>query len=441
MAEQPAPTKPVHTIVLDAGPILKNVPPLSTLLAQAEELVTTPAVVGEIRDPVARSRVETLYLPFMKQRTPSPKSVQVISEFARKTGDRAVLSKVDIEILALAYEIECERNGGDWRLRSVPGQKRVNGKPPIKEGEASAENATTEKVDEAAEGAQKEGEVKNENTTADVDKVTEDLAETTIKEDAARSTEATEIAPEETVPATDGRAEDSIDDITVEVVEDEEEGEDSDGGGEWITPSNIKKKQARDEEAGLSGTPEPKVMQVATMTTDFACQNVLLQMNLNLLSTTTLQRIRHLRTFVKRCHACFSITKEMNKQFCPRCGKDTLTRVSCSTDANGQFKLHLKKNMQWNNRGNVFSVPKPTHGSSNGKWKGGGGQGGWGSNLILAEDQKEYMRAVTDEKRQQRRERDLMDEDYLPGILTGERHRSGGRVKVGAGRNVNSRRR
>lgn len=270
MAEQPASTKPVHTIVLDAGPILKNVPPLSTLLAQAEELVTTPAVVGEIRDPVARSRVETLYLPFMKQRTPSPKSVQVISEFARKTGDRAVLSKVDIEILALAYEIECERNGGDWRLRSVPGQKRVNGKPPIKEGEASAENATTEKVDEAAEGAQKEGEVKNENTTADVDKVTEDLAETTIKEDAARSTEATEIAPEETAPATDGRAEDSIDDITVEVVEDEEEGEDSDGGGEWITPSNIKKKQARDEEAGLSGTPEPKVMQVATMTTDFA---------------------------------------------------------------------------------------------------------------------------------------------------------------------------
>lgn len=458
MAEQPESTKPVHTIVLDAGPILKNVPPLSTLLAQAEELVTTPAVVGEIRDPVARSRVETLYLPFMKQRTPSPKSVQVISEFARKTGDRAVLSKVDIEILALAYEIECERNGGDWRLRSVPGQKRVNGKPPVKEGDASVENATTEKVDEAAKGTHKEGEVKTENTTADVDKVAEDLAETTIKEDATQSTEATEAAPEETAPPADDTVEDAIHEITVEVVEDEEEGEDSDGGGEWITPSNIKKKQARDEEAGLSGTPEPKVMQVATMTTDFAvsyisseveihglivlqCQNVLLQMNLNLLSTTTLQRIRHLRTFVKRCHACFSITKEMNKQFCPRCGKDTLTRVSCSTDANGQFKLHLKKNMQWNNRGNVFSVPKPTHGSSNGKWKGGGGQGGWGSNLILAEDQKEYIRAVTDEKRQQRRERDLMDEDYLPGILTGERHRSGGRVKVGAGRNVNSRRR
>jgi RNA-binding protein NOB1 len=46
-----------------------------------------------------------------------------------------------------------------------------------------------------------------------------------------------------------------------------------------------------------------------------------------------------------------------------------------------------------------------------------------------------------EEERRQRRERDLMDEDYLPGILTGERNRAGGRTKVGAGRNVNSKKR
>ncbi|RMJ22060.1 rna-binding protein, partial [Aspergillus sp. HF37] len=120
----PPPTaKPVHTIVLDAGPILKNTPPLSTLLAQSETLLTTPSVIGEIRDPDARARVETLYLPFVTQRSPAPASVAVLAEFARKTGDRAVLSKTDIEVLALAYEVECERNGGDWRLRSVPGQR------------------------------------------------------------------------------------------------------------------------------------------------------------------------------------------------------------------------------------------------------------------------------------------------------------------------------
>lgn len=117
---------------------------------------------------------------------------------------------------------------------------------------------------------------------------------------------------------------------------------------------------------------------------------------------------------------------------------DTLTRVSCSTNEKGEFTLHLKKNMQWNKRGHIFSVPKPVHGSSNGRIK-GGGKGGWGNGLIFAEDQKEYVRAKEAEGRQ--RARDLMDEDYLPSILTGDRVNSGGGIKVGAGRNVNSRKR
>ncbi|PYH96171.1 D-site 20S pre-rRNA nuclease [Aspergillus ellipticus CBS 707.79] len=413
MTDTTAPPKPVHTIVLDAGPILKNTPPLSTLLTQCEELVITPSVVKEIRDPAARQRVETLYLPFLKQRTPSPKSISVISEFSRKTGDRAVLSKTDIEVLALAYEVECERNGGDWRLRSVPGQKRVNGKPPVKEEEAKPEAESTE-VDAVAE---------NLNSASLEDKKEE--------EPSAQETE-TQEAPAE------AEAEAEVEEPSSQDVAPEEEDDDSDGG--WITPSNLKKRQARDDAGSAAAAPEPKVMQVATMTTDFACQNVLLQMNLNLLSTSTLQRVRHLKSFVKRCHGCFSTTREMDKQFCPRCGKDTLTRVSCTTDANGQFKMHLKKNMQWNNRGNVFSVPKPTHGTSNGKWKGGGGKGGWGTELILAEDQKEFVRANAEQSRRLRKEHDLMDEDYLPSILTGERSKNG-RIRVGAGRNVNSRKR
>ncbi|KAL4927782.1 rRNA-binding endoribonuclease [Aspergillus undulatus] len=430
MAEQ-ATTKPVHTIVLDAGPILKNNPPLSTLLAQCEELLITPSVVAEIRDPDARQRVETMYLPFLKQRSPSPKSVAFLSEFARKTGDRAVLSRTDLEVLALAYEVECERNSGDWRLRSVPGQKQVNGKPPAKLAEKEVEQQP-EEATKTEENAEK----------SVVEQVTEDLNTATLDEKAQESI--TE-GPAETVP--EAMPESGQDASTSETPKKEDEIEEEDGGasesdgGEWITPSNLKKRQARDENNSATAAPEPKVMQVATMTTDFACQNVLLQMNLNLLSTTTLQRIKHLKSFIKRCHACFSTTKDMSKQFCPRCGGDTLTRVSCTTDANGQFKMHLKKNMQWNNRGNVFSVPKPVHGSANGKWKGGGGKGGWGTQLILAEDQKEYVKATAEQSRQLRRERDLMDEDYLPGILTGERNKQTGRIRVGAGRHVNSRKR
>jgi RNA-binding protein NOB1 len=42
-----APSKQVHSLVIDANAIIKNDPTVSTLLAQAEELYTIPAVVSE----------------------------------------------------------------------------------------------------------------------------------------------------------------------------------------------------------------------------------------------------------------------------------------------------------------------------------------------------------------------------------------------------------
>lgn len=52
--------------------------------------------------------------------------------------------------------------------------------------------------------------------------------------------------------------------------------------------------------------------------------------------------------------------------------------------------------------------------------------------LILREDQKEYEREVV--RGERRKERDLLDPDYLPGILTGERRDAGGRPRIGYGR-------
>ncbi|KAL9063387.1 MAG: hypothetical protein Q9157_008271, partial [Trypethelium eluteriae] len=124
--------KPVHTVVLDAGPIIRNDPTVSSLVAHTERIVTVPSVISEIRDAATRSRVETLLLPFLIQRTPKPDSINFIKNFSRKTGDLSVLSQPDLQILALSYELECELNGGDWRLRNEPGQKRMNGTPPAK---------------------------------------------------------------------------------------------------------------------------------------------------------------------------------------------------------------------------------------------------------------------------------------------------------------------
>jgi RNA-binding protein NOB1 len=435
MASETAPSasKPVHSLIIDTGPIIKNEPPVSTLLGQAETLFTIPAVIDEIRDSVTRARVESTLLPFLTLRSPRPASIKVITDFARRTGDLEVLSRPDIHLMALAYELECERNHGDWRLRSLPGQKRVNGAPPASlKGEAATETS----ADSAETPAQREPETVQTPDGITVPEILETKEVSKPVEPSSADNSNTEIkstdcdsAPASEQPATEPTP-------TVEEVQVSEEGGSDEEG--WITPSNLKKHQEKDGNPSAEPQEEHKVMQVAMITSDFAMQNVLLRMNLNLLSPS-LQRIRQLRTWVMRCHACFDISKDMSKQFCGRCGKPTLLRTSCSTDQNGTFKIHLKKNMQWNTRGNVYSIPKPVAGTSNGKLVAGGGKGGWGQGLILAEDQKEYVQAMTGARR--RKEKDLMDEDYLPNILSGDRGRGGGRPKVGAGKNVNSKKR
>ncbi|KAI0883141.1 D-site 20S pre-rRNA nuclease [Annulohypoxylon maeteangense] len=434
------PSKPIHSLVVDTGPLIKNDPPISTLIAQAHELYTLPSVISEIRDAATRARVETTLLPFLKLRSPKPESVKFVTDFARRTGDLEVLSKPDIHLIALTYELECERNGGDWRLRKTPGQKGLNGKAPKRD-----EDGVSEQKEEESEPANVEESSEEQNKTEQIpleiyeEESTEENAEIQKQPAIQQETVTQALDSLSLEPSTLPTMETISNNTTTPETTTQEAQEDEDEDG-WITPSNLKKHQAKDK---LSGPEQPiqKFLQVALLTSDYAMQNVLLRMNLNLVSPS-LARITRVKTWVLRCHGCFAISRDMSKQFCPRCGQSTLTRVSCSTDSAGNFTVHLKKNFQWNNRGNVYSVPKPVHGSSSGKAKNtGGGKNGWGRELILAEDQKEFVKKSTDQRRA--RQRDLMDEDYLPGILTGDRGAGGGngRVRIGAGRNVNSRKR
>jgi len=435
--------KLVHAIVLDAGPILKSDPSISTLLARSEQLFTSSSIVAEIKDANARSRVETTLIPFLTIRDPDVKSIEVITDFARKTGDLIVLSKADISILALAYEIECEKNGGDWRLRRVPGQKVINGLVPLK-GEPASQAAGSGTAHDARTQSSNLETQQGHDILLDDARVAETATApngpSNSDPDKALSTAMSALQTVDKSPSIEHEAKEEPISAAQAVTLANESGSDTSDSEGWITPSNLKKHQVRDANAGLAPDTENKAMQVATMTTDYAMQNVILQMGLNLLSAS-IQQVRHIRTYILRCYACFEKIKDMTKQFCPRCGKPTLTRVSCSTNAKGEFQIHLKKIMQWNHRGDRFSIPKPTAGTASGKvgTDKGGGKGGWGQELILAEDQKEYVRAMQGESR--RKEKNLMDEDYLPSILTGDRGRAGGRPKVGAGRNVNSKKR
>ncbi|KAF3000088.1 Nin1 binding protein [Curvularia kusanoi] len=492
MAVEPT-QKPIHSLILDTGPLIKNVVSISTIINSAEELYTTPAIISEIRDEATRMRVQTTLMPFLKVRNPSPASYDAVIAFSKKTGDHAVLSRQDLGILALAYEIHCEKNGGDWGLRSVP-------KGPIKlRPEEEEEARKLKEAKEAAKAAQEQaalenGQVEEEDEWATVTKskkskkskgpikknnkpeeaqaemvleqpVTEAEPQGKPEEPAVQDAsqeqpaslpagekpvevESTSESTQQVTDAASGSAsiEQDLSSLDISSQEPQQEpatvasDDEDDNDGEWITETNLPEHQVND--SGLQAnvrTQGPTQMDVATMTIDFAMQNVLLQMNLKLI-TTNMQRIKKLSSKVLRCHACFQIVKDMSKQFCPRCGGATLARVSCSTNAKGEFHIHLAKNYTYNKRGDKFSIPKPIAGTANTKWTGiGGGKGGWGRDLILAEDQKEYTKQLEKEKRE--KASDLMDQDYLPGILTGDRGRAGGRVKVGAGKNVNAKKR
>jgi RNA-binding protein NOB1 len=569
-----APRRPIHSLILDTGPLIKNAVSISTIINSAEEIFTTPAIISEIRDAATRSRVETTLMPFLKIRNPSPASYDAVVAFSKKTGDFSVLSRQDLGILALAYEVHCERNGGPWGLREAPKQPLLT-KPgeEQKEEEEDAEitgeiqkdedvlvaieEKTTEdvKVDEEANtGEQGEDNAKADDGVKRKDKKTGEprprkergsakhlqmKAEKERKKQARalalangeqpaveqqkESTEAGEVnqsaggvsieeqpieqtAVEQPKESASTVVEESTGGVPIEeqpteqiaaqtvtttenttteqneekttisekaTIEESQQSPESSaaqeqGAEQAQAPASEQEENTIVEQEAVQATQEAPVeptsnlpahraidsglpadmpltpqsqLDVATMTIDFAMQNVLLQMNLHLLSTN-MQRIKHLVSKVLRCHACFLIERDLTKQFCPRCGAhSSLRRVNCSTSSRGVFRLHLAKNYQVNKRGDKFSIPKPIAGTANTKWSGiGGGQGGWGRDLILSEDQKEFTKKVEEERRG-RGARDLMDEEYLPGILTGDRSgRQGGRVKVGAGRNVNSKR-
>ncbi|KXH52837.1 hypothetical protein CSIM01_12451 [Colletotrichum simmondsii] len=434
--------KPIHALVLDTGPLIKNDPPVSTLLAQADELYMLPSIVDEIRDVSTRTRVQTTLMPFVKLRNPRPDSIKFVSDFARRSGDLEVLSRPDLHLLALTYELELEKTGGDQNLRKQPGARSSNDKAPGAEAPVPEAEAETEsqgkpatETDEVAGPAQVQ-----EDTSI------EQSAEKTQTETQQSATLEASSSDVETAQITQDMSNLEVDDkttsepaVTSVAGANEAQGEESDSEDGWITPSNVKKQKEKDSKL-LQPTAPAIDIKVGILTSDYAMQNVALRIGLNLLSPS-MSRITQLKTWVLRCHGCFQVCKKMDRQFCPSCGQATLIRTSCTTDEDGTFKIHLKRNFQWNNRGNVFSIPKPSAGTASGKLsKNVGGKNNWGTNLIFAEDQKEYERAVGDNRRARRR--DLMDEDYLPSILTGDRQTgANGKVRLGPGRNINGRRR
>ncbi|KAL9255835.1 RNA-binding NOB1-like protein [Drosera capensis] len=113
---------------------------------------------------------------------------------------------------------------------------------------------------------------------------------------------------------------------------------------------------------------------VACITGDFAMQNVILQMGLRLVAPGGLQ-IRELHRWILKCHACLTVTPEIGRIFCPKCGNGgTLRKVAVTVGENGMVLAARRPRVSL--RGTRFSLPLPQ-----------GGRDGVSKNPILREDQ------------------------------------------------------
>ncbi|BFZ58654.1 20S-pre-rRNA D-site endonuclease nob1 [Savitreella phatthalungensis] len=434
------PPAKILNLVLDAGPIISGTLPPS--ISDATTTYTTPSVLSELRDETARQRAHLL-LPSLVTRVPRPASMQFVRDFARKTGDLAVLSRTDLELIALTYELECEVNGGDWRLRNEPGQKSINGRPPVPQPKpdiqsdkhdaetgADAESSHADgpqdhQPDEQGEEVESWASRLKKLSLAEKASTPAPTPVTATTQTEAPVSSADEPSTTDGPSTTDEPTTTQEDEAPAEEAEADEEDDDDDEG--WITPSNIGKHKVADDDNTTASAGEEKVMKVACASADYAMQNVLLQIGLNLISSEG-KRITSVRTWVLRCYACFKTTRHMDKKFCPSCGGATLLRTATSTDSRGQQRVHLKRNFQYNTRGTVYAIPSTKAGTANMKGR---------DNLVLRADQRELQKQ---EKRDKyKKEVDLLDQDSLPSILTGHRKGHTQDLTVGYGkRNPNA---
>ena len=308
--------------------------------------------MDEVRDVEARRRLETTMLTTrLELRAPSKEALAKVIAFANATGDFAALSAADIKLIAVTRMIEVELNG-EQNLRAAPvAQAQVFKRG----GEEKEEEEEEEDVEEG--GEEGEGDDDDEFYKGCVVHSLDDdehVHAATVSDAVAAGDQPpldlkgkkvdAPVAAAASAAATSGSGSKAAS---------------LPGWGDWVTDA-----------AQLRGAAQPEISKdgaeeegssVACLTSDFAMQNVLLQMGLRVLSPDG-RRITRVKQWALRCYTCTKITRNMTKQFCPHCGNCTLKRVSISVDAKGSIMAFFNPKNKISKRGSKFPVPKPVGG-------------------------------------------------------------------------------
>ncbi|KAM9607572.1 RNA-binding protein NOB1 isoform 1-T1 [Trichechus inunguis] len=370
---------PVEHVVADAGAFLRD----AALQDIGKNIYTLREVLSEIRDKATRRRLAVL--PYeLHFKEPFPEYVRLVTEFSKKTGDYPSLSATDIQVLALTYQLEAEFVGVS-HLKQEPEKVKVSSSvrhpetPLLISGFhlPSKLKPPREKVDHEHPASEPENlEFSSfmfwRNPLPNIDRELQELL----------------LDKGESVPSEEEDEEENG------FEERKDEDSDADGGG-WITPSNIKQIQQELEQCCV-----PNNVRVGCMTTDFAMQNVLLQMGLHVLAVNGML-IREARSYILRCHGCFKTTSDMNRVFCSHCGNKTLKKVSVTVSDDGTLLMHFSHNPKvLNPRGLRYSLPTPKGGK-------------YAVNPHLTEDQRFPQLRLS---RKARQKTNVFAPDYIAGV-------------------------
>lgn len=386
--------KRVQCLVADSASFIRNAP----LQNISEKVYTILEVINEIKDPQTRQRLAVL--PYeVNFREPSQESIKFVTEFSKKTGDFKSLSAVDIRVLALTYQLEKEFCDV-LHIKSEPTSKTS----VVPEMKFTSDNQMagfyiTKKESDQSKASD---ECKQEQMETDLSKVndngnTDDIINQLHVEETRQT-----VMGERNNNGDERNENDTMDEYTIEEGEKLEDGDgeetlddnDEDGGG-WITPQNLndmKLKMGVEEGDELSEANAKCVC----LTTDFAMQNVLIQMGLHVISMEG-RLIHHVRSYIQKCYGCNKETHDMTRMFCPSCGNNTLRKVAISVDSDGTIQYHYsRKGRNFNIRGTKFSLPQPKGGRH-------------GDDIITCEDQKKHIRNMPKQKDYS----NALDPDYV----------------------------
>uniref|UniRef100_A0A1X7TKB4 RNA-binding protein NOB1 n=1 Tax=Amphimedon queenslandica TaxID=400682 RepID=A0A1X7TKB4_AMPQE len=296
----------VSCLVVDSGPFIKG----AALQDWSQTVYTIRDVISEIKDSETRQRLQVLpYELILKE--PSQEYIKHVTDFSKKTGDYQSLSAVDLRLIALTYQLEKERGpqrGTNLRTDPIQTNKEQQRIPYSTAGFYTGKKPQ-----------KNEATLSDSLNDVDINKECDDTStEQSISSKEDREKEREQDGDKDTALTNDILEEQLEEEEEEERGEEDGEGEDDDDS--WITPDNYQ--SVCDSIGGLMEETIDEIS-VGCMTTDYAMQNVLLQIGLNVVSIDGML-IKRIRTYAQQCKACFKVYFKSGLLFCPYCGNKSM---------------------------------------------------------------------------------------------------------------------